>query len=158
MTPVLDPAASFRDRLPHLRRHFRPRIRVSAFTGLPVALACVILLFFLFFVLQASFVLQPGVVVELPQVPVASGARYGSMVVTVMPGERFFFEDEMMTAEGLQRALARRASESPEAALVIESDQRVTLENLLRVYSIAARCHIREVVLATRPGGAGWTP
>ena len=158
MTPALDPAASFRDRLPHLRRHFRPRVRVLPFTGLAVPLACVAILFFLLFILQASFVLQPGVVVELPQVPVASGARYGSMVVTVMPGERFFFEDEMMTAEGLQRALARRAAERPEAALVIESDQRVTLDNLLRVYTIAVRCRIREVVLATRPGGMEWAP
>ncbi len=139
-----------RERLFYFRRHFHPtRRRVR---GLLVTTPWIdlVLLVVLFFITQSSFVVQPGVVLDLPRAPAAGHARYGDLVVTIPQEGIFFFNDERMTAAGLADALARAAAANPDRALIVEADERIAYRTLMEVYNMAVAAGVPQVFMATR--------
>ncbi len=132
------------------RRHYRPRNRLASSPLDAAPLANVILLVFLFFIVNSSFVLQPGIVVNLPDTSFTSGVPFGSMVVTISQEGMVFFNDERTTLEGLAQAFSQAAHSKPDSALIIEADGRVRHERLVRIYNMAMQAGIRRVALATR--------
>lgn len=132
-------------------RRFRPK---SLFFHGPMPLIPLINVAFvimLFMVLDFAFVLQPGVVVQLPPADFVSGAHYGSMVVTLTQEGRVFFNDEWMPMEDLAFAFSQAAHRNQNLSLIIEADASVPYGMVVRVMSIAAAARIRQVDLATRP-------
>ena len=111
-----------------------------------VAFVCV-----LFMVMDFAFVLQPGVIVELPAADFVAGAHYGSMVVTLTQEGKVFFNDECMPVEGLAFAFSQAAHRNQDLALIIEADVRVPYGMVVRVMNMATAARIRRVNLATRP-------
>jgi biopolymer transport protein ExbD len=138
-----------------LRRRFRPHYRLAAGFLDAVPLINVVLLFFLFFMANSPFVLQPGIIVNLPASPFNSGVPYGSMVVTISQEGMIFFQDDRVTMEGLAEALAREAKERPDSTLLLEADGRVFNDTLVQVYNVAVAVGIEKVVLATRVTSSG---
>ncbi len=139
-----------RERLFHFRRRFNPaQRRIRGLLVLAPWLDVVVLLL-LFFITQSSFVVQPGVVLELPVSESNGYARYGDLVVTIPQEGMFFFHDERMTLDGLARALAQEARLDSDRALLIEADQRITHHTLVEVYNMAVSAGLRQVLLATR--------
>lgn len=144
------PSPALRDRLFYFRRRFHASHRTLRGLLTVAPWVDVVLLVLLFFMVSSSFVIQPGVVVNLPAAPLTGGVRYGSLVVTIPQEGMYFFNDERMTQDGLAGALARAAREQPDAALVVEADGRVAHATLVQVYTLAQNAGIRDVVLATR--------
>jgi len=133
-----------------LRRRFVPRAQPVC-QWLPLtALFNVAVLVATMLLLQARFVLQPGVTVDLPAAAFTGGAPYGALVVTVSQEGMVFFNDERTTLEGLSSAFTQAAHEQPGAMLVIEADSRVTHGTLVAVYNMALAAGIQQVALATR--------
>jgi biopolymer transport protein ExbD len=110
----------------------------------------VVLLIFLFFIVNSSFVLRPGISMELPVSPMMDGARYDAMVVTVAQDNMVFFNDEKTSLDGLAPKLEEAARKRPDAALVIEADARVQNRTLVSIYNMAAAAGLKQVTLATR--------
>ncbi len=138
-----------------LRRRFQPRYRIAAGFWDAVPLVNLALLLYIFHLVQSPFVLQPGLLVNLPASPFHSGVPYGARVVTMTQSGLIFFNDERMTLETLSTALAQWDRERPETTLLIEADGRVLHETLVRVYNMALASGIEKVVLATRPPQGG---
>lgn len=147
-----------RAQLFHLRRRFRQQNLLRRVLIEPVMWVDFTLLVLLFFILQSSYVLQPGIVVDLPAVPMAGGAPYGSLVVTLSQEGLLFFDDQRMTVDAFGDALARAARREPGATLVIEADARVRHSELVRIYDLALRTGVKQVVLATRVAAGGAAP
>lgn len=140
------------DRLFHLRRRYvtkAPRVRGL----LQVApWVDVTLLFVLFLVIHSSFVLQPGIVLDLPRSSASGGARFGALVVTIAGNGLIFYDDERISLDGLASALARDAKKDPENTLIIEADGRVEHRTLVTIYDHAAAAGLKRVLLSTRAG------
>lgn len=138
--------------LVHLRRRFPVQARrVRGFVD-AAPLVDVVLVLFLFFLVQSSFVLQPGVRVNLPSASAfADGATYGNPMVTMAQEGMIFFDDERTTLEGLEASFRRAVYENPEAVLLVAADGGVRHETLMRVYHMAREAGIVDVVLAARP-------
>lgn len=136
----------------HLRRQFPIQVRrVRGFLD-AAPLVDVVLILFLFFLIQSSYVLQPGVRVQLPEIAVfADGATYGEPMVTMAQEGMIFFNDERTTLEGLEAMFRRAAHENPAAVLLVAADGRVPHATLMQVYQMAREAGIGEVVLAGRP-------
>jgi biopolymer transport protein ExbD len=130
----------------------------------------IILLLGFVLLLEARFVLQPGVVVELPTAPFADGSRSALKAVilslqTGTPGlreETVFFDDAHFRVKDeaqrrrLGNALAAMAGRRPGRGLVILADRRVQMGTVIQVFDMARDAGIREVTLGTRgaePGG-----
>ncbi|HBA83299.1 MAG TPA: hypothetical protein DCZ95_04310 [Verrucomicrobia bacterium] len=138
-----------------LRRRFRSHYRLAAGFLDAIPLINIGLLLFLFFMANSPFVLQPGIIVNLPASPFNSGVPYGSMVVTVSQEGMIFFRDERVSMDGLSEALAREVQERPESTLLLEADGRVFNDTLVQVYNAAVSAGIEKVVLATRVSSSG---
>lgn len=139
-----------RERLFYFRRRFHAT--KHSLRGLLVTTPWIdlVLLFILFLISQSSFVVQPGISLDLPIGPASGHARYGDWVVTIPQEGICFFNDERMTPEGLAAAFARLSAEQPGRALIIEADARVTYRTLTEVYDMAVAAGIRQVLMATR--------
>ena len=131
-----------------VRRRFTARYRRSVGPIDVVALLNVILLLGMMLFASERFVLQPGVRVRLPEARFQDGMVPGARVLTISQAGMFFYNDERMTPDGLERALAR--SQGP-ASLLIEADEGTSYGTLIQVYEMALKAGIRDVVLATRP-------
>ncbi len=132
------------------RRRFQPRAQPVCAWLPTAALINVAALVAGVLLLQARFVLQPGVTVNLPAAAFTGGAPYGALVVTVSQEGMVFFNDERTTLEGLSSAFAQAAHEQPGATLVIEADSRVTHGTLVALYNMARAAGIQQISLATR--------
>ena len=138
------------DRISRLRRRFRPENRVARGLVDAAPLVDVALLLFLFFFVNSSFVIQPGIIVNLPESSFLSGARYGRTVVTISQEGMIFFNDERTTLEGLDSVLSQAVHDNPESTLIIEADGRVPHRKLIEIYNMAMEAGIQQVALGTR--------
>lgn len=148
------PDEQLRERLFHFRRRFHPSQRRTRGLLVSAPWVDVILLLLLFFITQSAFVVQPGVVVELPASTSEGYARFGDLVVAIPQEGMFFFNDERMTADGLANALGAAARDNPDRALIVEADQRIAHQTLVDVYNMAVSAGLRQVLLATRTSAA----
>ena len=147
-----------RSELFHLRRRFRQQHLLRRTLLEPAMWVNFALLILMFFMLQSSYVLQPGIVVDLPAAPMVGGAPYGSLVVTLSQEGQLYFDDQRMTVDAFAESLSRATRREPGATLVIEADARVRHSELVRIYDLAVQTGVRQVVLATRIAAGGVAP
>ena len=138
------------ERLSYFRSAYRPRRRLARGPVDAIPLVDIALIVILFLLINSSFVLQPGILVSLPEAPFAAGARYGSMVVTISQENMVFFNNERVMLNDLSTAFRKARYQDPEATLVIEADGRVPHSALVDIYNMAMKVGIREVAIATR--------
>jgi biopolymer transport protein ExbD len=138
------------ERVGFFTRHYRPNRRVPRGFIDVAPIVDVALLVILFFMVSASYVVQPGVVLELPGSAFATGARYGDLVVTVSQEDMVFFNDERTPLDGLAQAFSQVVYENPEATLIIEADGRVEHRRIVELYNMAMAAGVKKVALATR--------
>ena len=148
------PDEQLQERLFHFRRRFHPSQRRTRGLLVSAPWVDVVLLMLLFFITQSPFVVQPGVVVELPVSASEGYARFGDLVVAIPQEGMFFFNDERMSADGLANALGVAARDNPDRALIVEADQRIAHQTLVEVYNMAVSAGLRQVLLATRSPAA----
>ena len=98
------------DRISDPRRRYRLNHRLFKGPIDVVPLVNVVLLFILFFIIQSSFVIQPGIIVNLPTSSFTAGVPYGAMVVTISQEGLVFFNDEQTALEELGAAFAKALS------------------------------------------------
>jgi biopolymer transport protein ExbD len=120
-----------------------------------VPLVNVALLVLVFFLLSSSFVLQPGINVEMAQLPAATlsaGAPgQGAIMITVTRDDLIFFNDERTDLVKLKAGLEAAVRKFPGLRFVVKADQRVSYERLVQILDIAKATGIQNVLMATRP-------
>jgi biopolymer transport protein ExbD len=120
-----------------------------------VPLVNVTLLVLMFFLLGSAFVLQPGVNVEMLNLPLSTlnvGApAQGALMVTVTRDDLIFFNDERTDLAKLKASLEKSTQRFPGIRLVVKADQRVSYERLVQILDLVKAAGIQYVLLATRP-------
>ena len=123
----------------------------------------VVLLLLCFFLLSSSFVLQPGIKVDPPRVSNSVGTPPSRLMVAVaMAPPQFdaegkalkrtpvlFFNDQIVTLEGLKAALDQLPSSRITPTLVIKADKDVPLDVITSIYDAAPRYPL---TISTQPG------
>ena len=138
------------DRLSGLRRCFRVTLRRNRGFVDAAPLVDVALLVFLFFLVQSSFVVQPGIRIDLPAGVFADAASYTAQVITISQHGMIFHNDERTTLDRLGPALRQSVQGQRGATLRIEADGQVDHRTLVEIYGLARDAGITDVVLATR--------
>lgn len=133
------------------RRRFAPTLRPYHGPWISLPLLIVLLLLFLFIVLNEHFVLRPGIVVNLPTSPFVTGVPQSALVVAVTRDGTVYFRDERVELEKLSPAFAQAVLEHPNESLIIEADARTPYHLVTRICDMATAVGIREVLLATKP-------
>jgi biopolymer transport protein ExbD len=129
----------------------------------------VVLLLLCFFLLSSSFVLQPGIKIEPPRSASSVGTPSSRLIVAVTltpqaydadgkPLKRdavLYFNDQIVTLDGLRAALDQLPPSRIQPTLVIKGDHEIPLDVLTSIIDVA---HRFPVVIATQPVTGASTP
>lgn len=147
-----------------LSKRFQPKSRIGQGLIAVGPWIDILLLLVLFSFLDARLVLQPGVVVELPDAPFFGGTRLGmNMVLMSVSGGRghdrseiVFFDDERFVVgdeehmRHLGTVLSAKAQGRGGESLVIQADRRVRHGTIVDIMNKALASGVAEVNLAAR--------
>ncbi len=140
------------------RRRLQPRANVDLVPMIDVVFQLVV-----FFMVSSTFIVTPGINLELPNAGTAEPVAMTRLVVTVTADEVIYINQEAHDLEGFTDALAREAAEGNEAeaeqtkTVVIEADSAVTYDVLVSILDVLRSAGYRGVNLRTQPleEGAG---
>jgi biopolymer transport protein ExbD len=115
------------------------------------AMADIIFLLLIFFLLSSSFVMQVGTKVSLPRESRPSPLDPKHMVITLEKSGEMFLDTERVTLTELEGRLGEALAEDPERAVVVRGDEAISLGVTVEVLDLAKRMGATRVAIATRP-------
>jgi len=126
------------------------------------AMLDIVLLLLVFFLLNSTFVLQPGIFVDPPRSPFEAGTRANAVMVTVVmrkhatngdsqpPEALIFYRDELHSMDEIRTALASLTGGRGSRPVVINADQDVPLGIVTEIME-AAMLNDLSVIIGTQP-------
>lgn len=132
-------------------RRFQMNSRLLNHPFAPVPLLNIFLLIFFFIVFNSSFVLKPGINVQLPVGAFQQGSLYSAMAVILTQEGLIFYNDERVPIESLAGALHASAAKNKSLQLTIDADLRVPYDTIVRVLNMASAAGVSNIFLSVRP-------
>jgi biopolymer transport protein ExbD len=117
------------------------------------SLTDIVLLLLIFFLLSSSFVIQPGIKVQLPRAETGETGTDRNLVVTLTEKGQLYVNTEQVTLDNIGQKLATALGSNPEQVVVIKADRSVTLQNTVQVIDIAKAVGATRFMIATQPAG-----
>jgi biopolymer transport protein ExbD len=115
----------------------------------------VVFLLLLFFVLNSSFVMVPGIKVSLPSTAMQLNETFGSLVVTVARDDLLFFDNQPISIDKLEPTLRDAVQRGRGHELIINAGDQVSQGTVVEIMSAANRAGITTVNMAARPDASG---
>ncbi|MBN1290733.1 MAG: biopolymer transporter ExbD [Candidatus Latescibacteria bacterium] len=116
-----------------------------------ISLTDIIFLLLVFFLLSSTFVLQPGVKVQLPTTTSTDISSEKSVVVSVTKEGAIYLNDNLVNKIELGAQLRQMVINVGNPILVLRADKAVTIESLVEVMDIAKTAGGERFVIATSP-------
>ena len=149
-----------------LRTRYFPKSRIGQGLVSIAPWADVVLLLVLFALLNGNFVVQPGVVVRVPEAPFTEGS-WADMTVVVLPiggagsegQEVVYFDDKRFVMgdlgemEDLKQSFAGK--KRPGVTLVVQADEQVRHGTVVKIMNMAREVGIARVNVAERTSRPG---
>jgi biopolymer transport protein ExbD len=118
----------------------------------------VVLMLVIFFMLTTTFVLSPGVQVDLPQGSSLQQPRESDAIITITKDGAVYFQDAQVSLETLQAVLQRAKAQQPRLRVVIKADTLVQHGRVVEVMDMAKLVGIERLAIATAPKQAAQQP
>ena len=115
------------------------------------SLTDIVLLLLIFFLLSSSFVIQPGIKVQLPKAEAAEIADETRVVITLTEEGQLFLNSRQVTLQTLGQSLSEALGESQDQVVVINADRNVSLQSTVQVIDIAKTVGASRFMIATEP-------
>lgn len=130
-----------------IRRSKRVRVSLDI-----TPLIDVVFLLLIFIMLSSSFVLQPGIRIELPEAQAAEAESLQPLVLRVPRAESAacYVGNVRVEMDELPAYLKRLRAESESETLVIACDKRASVERFVKVLDIAKAAGFENLDIATR--------
>jgi biopolymer transport protein ExbD len=129
----------------------KPAMRVRGLVPVFTGTVTVVLLLVFFLLLSTSFMMQPGIAVELPASRFLLPAMQNPLVVSITggPGATVYFEDRAINTTELGGRLEARRTASRQ--VVIKADQDAPLALVSAVTELALERGFNVALAASRP-------
>jgi biopolymer transport protein ExbD len=115
------------------------------------SLTDIVMLLLIFFLLSSSFVIQPGIKVQLPRAETGETQTEKSVTVTITEKGRLYLNNDQVTLDNLGRRLSTALKNDRESIVIIKADKTVTLQNTVQVIDIAKAVGATRFMIATTP-------
>jgi len=115
-----------------------------------ISLTDIIFLLLVFFLLSSTFVLQPGIKVQLPVTatePDISSEK--SIVVSLTKEGAVYLNDDLVNRVELGARLRQRVIDVGNPIIVLRADKSILIENLVEIMDIAKSAGAERFVIAT---------
>ena len=107
----------------------------------------VIFLLLIFFMLTSSFLMQPGIKVNLPKTVTSEAVKYDNIDILVSSGNATYFNGKLLTPQELKMLLMQAAKRNQ--AILIKADRRASLGRVVEVWDMARELGITQINIAT---------
>ena len=115
-----------------------------------ISLIDVVLLLLIFFMISSTFVIKPGLKVDLPKASVEEVPQEkGDIVIFVTKDNEVKLEDEFYSYDELYEKLSALKVEKPEAKLIIQADEEANHGTVVEVMDNAKRTGFTRLSIAT---------
>ncbi len=131
---------------------FEGRSRIRAHLDL-APLIDIVFLLLVFFMLTSTFLIPAAIELELPESETADAQVPEGIVVALDKAGRVAVNGVEVPWEGLRERLAALIEAQPQAAVVLRSDARSEVQQLLRLMDEIRVAGGSDIVLATLPTG-----
>ena len=115
------------------------------------SLTDIVMLLLIFFLLSSSFVIQPGIKVQLPKAETGETQSDKNITVTLTEKGLVYLNTEQITIETLGQKLSSAMQSDADKIVVIKADRNVTLQNTVQVIDIAKAVGASRFMIATQP-------
>jgi biopolymer transport protein ExbD len=130
----------------------------------------VVLLLLCFFLLSSSFIMQPGIKVNLPRSAYADGSPASRLIVAVALSPQLYdnkgaplprqpvlyYNDQIVSLDGLRSALDQLPASRIKPTLIVKPDKDVPVDFISSLMDAAGPRFDFEI--ATQPAGSGVSP
>ena len=130
----------------HFRRRLSPNANVDLVPMIDVVFQLVV-----FFMVSSTFVLTPGIAIDLPASSSTEPIVINRLVVTVVSRDEIYLNRDRVPLDEISESLAGMNPEGADASLsaVVEGDRRVPYDTLVAVLDALRRNGYRGVALRT---------
>ncbi len=112
----------------------------------------VVFLLLIFFMLSTTFVVAPGIRINLPQADAETVRREKrDFRVKIAPDGALYVDDRAIDMGELERLLADASQNDRDTLVVIEADEEVMHHFVVEVMDKAKRAGLNRLAIATRP-------
>ena len=112
----------------------------------------IVFLLLIFFLLTSSFVVQPGIKVQLPKATPTPVDNEGKIFLTITNDGNIFLNEEQLDKNELGNQIRQLLLKNASLVVVIQADKRITLEKAIEVIDIVKLAGAEKFVIATNPG------
>ncbi len=115
------------------------------------AMADIIFLLLIFFLLSSSFIIQTGIKVDLPRVTQVQRETQKDIVVTITADESLYLDGIKIPWSQLRQRLESRLSETTSRTVIVKGDEAVRLGRTVQVMDIARQLGAEQLAIAAQP-------
>jgi biopolymer transport protein ExbD len=115
------------------------------------SLTDIVFLLLIFFLLSSSFVIQPGIKVQLPRAETGEPQTERQVIITLTEGGEIFYNNEKIVLTELGGRLLPAMEHDPDNVVIIQADRTVSLQNTIEVIDIAKAVGATRFNIATEP-------
>jgi biopolymer transport protein ExbD len=101
----------------------------------------------IFFMLTSSFVMQPGIKVNLPKAVTSEAVKYENIEIVVSSENVAYFSGKVITTDELKYLLKQAAKRKQ--SVLIKSDRHAALGRVVEIWDLARDLGIAQVNIAT---------
>ncbi|MFQ6672063.1 MAG: ExbD/TolR family protein [Candidatus Tectimicrobiota bacterium] len=127
---------------------FARRRRVGASLNI-TPLIDVVLLLLIFFMISTTFVVQPGIPIQLPKAVSAAGQLQREWVVAVTARGELYLNEVRVTLKTLQRQLTAAVGRGEIAVLIVKADEAARHGRVVEVMDAAKLAGVGRLAIAT---------
>ena len=117
-----------------------------------ISLTDIVLLLLIFFLLSSSYIVQPGIKVQLPKAATGQVDQNNRIFITLTREGHLYLNAAPVVLENLNNELQRLLEQTPGRMVVIKADKDVTLERTIQIVDIAKMAGADKFMIATQPG------
>lgn len=117
-----------------------------------ISLTDIVLLLLIFFLLSSSFIIQPGIKVNLPKAVSTEKESNNRIYITITKNQTIYLNQEKVLKGELGSLLQQKLADQPDKLVVIQADKLLTLEKTIEIIDIAKMSGAEKFMIATQQG------
>jgi biopolymer transport protein ExbD len=129
-----------------IKMHLEPMVTFNT-----ISLTDIIFLLLVFFLLSSTFVLQPGVKVQLPKTTHTDISSEKSIVISLTKDGTIYLNDEFVNKVELGTRIRQMVLNVGNPIIALRSDKASTIESLVEVMDIAKSAGGDKFIIVTAP-------
>lgn len=136
---------------------FEPeRKPIVAFSA--IGLTDIVFLLLIFFLLSSTYILQPGIKVDLPEAQVVETVERQTLTVTIPISGGVYLNDEPVSLAELPARLRQELAGGADKDIILRADEDIPFKRAVEIMDIAKRVGVGRFLVATRTREKGDTP